>query len=65
MNTKPGKVIRFLTTTGLGLVPGAGIVLGPAASAADTFVVDRLLKKSGIVTFVGKMYPALFEPLDK
>jgi hypothetical protein len=56
LHTSTGKGLRFLAATGLGLIPGAGALVG----ALDAFVVDRLLPKSGIVTFVGKMYPSLF-----
>lgn len=64
MNSNLGKVIRLVTSTLLGVVPGAGFVLGTTASAADTFLVDRLLNKTGLTTFVENMYPALFKPLN-
>ena len=60
-NTKTARSLRFLASSALGLIPGAGLVLGPAASALDSFLIDKVLKKSGIVTFIGHMYPSLFE----
>jgi hypothetical protein len=62
VNSPTGRALRFLTSAGLGLIPGAGLVLGPGASALDTFVVDRIFKESAIVTFIGRMYPSLFDP---
>ena len=64
-NSISGRVLRFLTSTGLGLVPGAGIILAAGASVLDTFIVDRIFKESGIVTFVSRMYPALIEQTPK
>jgi hypothetical protein len=65
LNSPTGRTLRFLTQEAIGLISGAGIVLGPAAGALDTFVVDRIFKESSIVTFVSKQYPALFEDLEK
>lgn len=58
--SKIGRGARLATTTGLGLVPLAGPLLGAAASALDTFVVDRLLKDDGPVAFLTRMYPSIF-----
>jgi hypothetical protein len=55
-----GKAVRLLVGTGLGLVPGVGTLLSTAASAIDLYLVDGLLRESGIVTFVGSSYPPLF-----
>jgi len=40
----PAKVLRFLVTTGIGLIPGAGAIAGPAATALDSFVLERLVQ---------------------
>jgi hypothetical protein len=40
----PSKLFRFLVTTGLGMIPGAGPVLGAAAGGFDAFVVDQLFR---------------------
>ena len=55
-----GKLVRLATTTGLGLIPGIGLAAGVAASAIDSFLVDRVLPKSGVVAFLTQTYPSLF-----
>ena len=55
-----GKAVRLAATTLIGLVPVAGLVLGPAAGAIDSFLVDRVLPRSGILAFLADMYPSLF-----
>lgn len=54
----PGKGIRFLATTGLGLVePISGTVLG----ALDTFLVDKVVPEPGPTAFLGRLYPSVFK----
>ena len=53
-----GKTVRFLTTLGLGLI---NLPTGIAASVFDSFLLDRLLPRSGIAAFVGESYPSLFK----
>ena len=55
-----GKAFRLAATTLIGNIPVAGLVLGPAAGAVDSFLVDRVLPKSGIFAFLTDMYPSLF-----
>jgi hypothetical protein len=57
---RTGKAARWLVSTGLGLIPGGGLVLGPGADLLDTFVVERLLPQRGLLTFLGHQYPSLF-----
>jgi len=52
-----GRTLRFLTTFGLGLI---NLPTGAAASVFDSFLLDRLLPRSGIAAFVGDSYPSLF-----
>lgn len=59
-HSKSGKAARFMATTGLGLVPMAGLVLGPVASFVDSFLVDRALKESAVLAFLSDSYPSLF-----
>jgi hypothetical protein len=40
----PAKVFRFITTTGLGIIPGIGTIAGAAASIIDSFVIDQLFR---------------------
>ena len=53
----PGKLMRFVATTGVGLT---GPVGGAIAGALDTFLVDKILPKSGVWTFINKIYPSIF-----
>jgi hypothetical protein len=55
-----GKAMRFLVTTGIGLIPGATIP-SIALGAADQFLVDKLLPRSGVAAFVNELYPSLFK----
>lgn len=59
-----GKSIRFLATTGLSMIPGLG-ALPTALSASDTFLIDRLVRKPGPMSFLGSSYPSIFgDPRD-
>lgn len=58
---KSGKAIRWLVTSGLGSIPGAGLVLGPSASLIDNFLLEKLLPNPGAITFISKMYPPIFK----
>jgi len=55
-----GKTLRFALTTAMGLIPGAGVVLGPAMGAVDSFLVERMFPSSGVFAFLAKTYPSLF-----
>jgi len=55
-----GKVLRLATTTGVGFLPIVGPAVGAAAGAIDSFLVDRVLPKSGVVAFLSETYPSLF-----
>ncbi len=56
-----GKILRLAGTTGIGLITGVGPVLGPVASAIDTLLVDRVLKRPAVVAFLSDVYPSLFQ----
>jgi len=55
-----GKLVRLATTTGIGLIPVVGPIAGAAAGAVDSFLVDKVLPRSGIVAFLTETYPSLF-----
>jgi hypothetical protein len=55
-----GKIVRLAATTGIGLIPIVGPITGAAAGAIDSFLVDRVLPRSGIVAFLTEQYPSLF-----
>jgi hypothetical protein len=60
VGSEVGKYMRFLVTTGVGLIPGV-VVPGIVLSAVDQFAVDKLLPRSGIAAFVNELYPSIFE----
>jgi hypothetical protein len=55
-----GKLVRLAATTGVGLIPVVGPIAGVAAGAIDSFLVDKVLPRSGIVAFLTETYPSLF-----
>lgn len=46
------RTIRFILTTLLGAIPGAGPVLGPAAAGTDSFFIQRWLRGSSPKLFI-------------
>jgi hypothetical protein len=53
-----GKALRFFVTTLLGnLSPPAGLVGG----LLDTFLLEKVLPRSGVSAFINELYPSLFE----
>jgi hypothetical protein len=59
-HSKSGKAMRFIATTGVGFVPVAGLVLGPALGFVDSFLMDRALKESAVLAFLSESYPSLY-----
>ena len=59
-SNKVGKVARFVVTTAVGLIPGINALAGIAAGAVDSFLVDKILPRSGVVAFLADTYPSLF-----
>ena len=55
-----GGVIRFLTTTAFGFA-GASEAVNIGVDALDNFLLDKILPKGGVATFIHKMYPSIFE----
>lgn len=58
---RTGKALRWLASTGIGLIPGAGAILGPLVGLLDTFLVEKLLPKGGPITFISDLYPSIFQ----
>jgi hypothetical protein len=56
-----GKTLRWLMTTGAGLLPVVGPALGAATGALDMFLLDRYTARPGAVAFIDDMYPSLFK----
>jgi hypothetical protein len=61
VNSKTGKVIRWVAATGLGFVPGIGPLIGTATSAIDSFLLEKLCSSSGAITFCNNMLPSIFK----
>jgi hypothetical protein len=53
-----GKVMRFLVFTGMGLEPKL-ILPAIILNALDTFLLDKILPKSGVVSFLNNTYPSI------
>jgi len=56
-----GKAVRLLVSTGLGVIPLVGAAAGLVTSALDTFLLDKILRPSGAISFISSSYPSLFE----
>jgi hypothetical protein len=57
LNSTVGKAVRFVVSNGLSLGNPA---IALAASAVDSFIVERLAPKDGVVSFLSETYPSLF-----
>lgn len=58
---KTGKTIRWAASTGPGLLPGLGTLVGSAAGLLDTFLTEKVIKEPGPLSFLGKKYRSIFE----
>lgn len=66
VSSKTGRAIRFVVSNGLGILLGfsgqpVGMLGGLAISATDSFLLERLLPKDAIITFLSESYPSLFK----
>jgi len=55
LQTRTAKILRFLITTGLGLIPVVGAALGTAASAVDAFAVDNISQRNSPKFFIEQL----------
>jgi hypothetical protein len=55
-----GRVVRFLVTTGIGLVPGTAGMAGIEVDAIDTSLVDKAFPGSRPAAFLGNQYKSIF-----
>lgn len=60
-HSRTAEVLRFLTTNGLGLIPGVGFALGPASSLGDKFLVENVIGSPGPVSFLNNSYRSIFD----
>ncbi len=56
-----GKGLRFLLSSGIGLVHGLPPAVGVGVSVVDAFVIDKIFPRCGIAAFVNESYPSIFE----
>ena len=43
VHSKVGKIIRWVASNGIGIIPVTGQILGPALDALDTFLLEKVL----------------------
>jgi hypothetical protein len=55
-----GKALRLGVNTGLGLIPGYGTLAALGEGVVDTFLLDKLLPSSGVLTFLNHAMPSIF-----
>ena len=58
LGSRVTRGLRFLVTTGLGSI---NPLVGMAAGAADSMLVDELLPKPGPTAFLSNLYPSIFQ----
>jgi hypothetical protein len=61
ISSKPGKTVRLGVNTGLGLIPTVGSMAALFEGVVDTFLLDKLLPSSGVLTFLNKSIPSVFK----
>jgi hypothetical protein len=67
VNSRVGKAVRFVVSNGLGIgvslvSPPSGVVAGLALGVVDSFLLERLMPKDAVVSFLSESYPSLFKP---
>ncbi len=60
-NSSKGKVLSWLVSNGVGLIPIAGSVISSALSAIDSFLLTKILPTPGPLIFLDKKLPTLFK----
>lgn len=64
-NSGTGEAVRFLVTTGAGFIPVVGGVVSTGLGALDTFVIEKVLRESGPISFLTELYPSVFEEVER
>lgn len=67
VHSRVGKAVRFVVSNGLGIglspiTPPVGLVAGVAVAALDTFLLETLIPKDAVISFLSESYPSLFRP---
>ncbi|MTJ48635.1 hypothetical protein [Dolichospermum sp. UHCC 0259] len=60
-HSKAGQTMRFLISTGVGLLPGVGAIAGAGLGALDMFLLEKIIPSSSFVAFVNRLYPSIFK----
>jgi hypothetical protein len=65
VHTRVGKAVRFVVSNGLGIglgliSPPVGLAVGVAVAALDTFLLETLIPKDAVISFLSESYPSLF-----
>jgi hypothetical protein len=60
LSSPKGKVARFIVTSAVGLIPGGFAAASLATGAIDSFLIEKVLPRSGICAFLTDTYPSLF-----
>ena len=66
IHSRVGKAVRFVVSNGLGIglsfaAPVAGSVAGVAIAALDAFLLEALIPKDTVISFLSESYPSLFK----
>jgi hypothetical protein len=61
ISSGPGKAIRFAANTALGLIPGYGSVVAAGEGLVDTFLIEKILPSSGVISFLTNKMPSVFK----
>lgn len=56
-----GRAARLALGTGLGAIPGAGLVVGAAFSVLDAFLSEMVVPEPGPYSFLSHDYPSIFK----
>lgn len=60
LHSPSGNVLRFLTSSSLGFL-GVGEAVNVGIGVLDSFLLDKVVPKAGITTFIHKLYPSIFK----
>jgi len=65
VHSRVGKAVRFVVSNGLGIglgliTPPGGLVAGVAVAALDAFLLETLMPRDAVISFLSESYPSLF-----
>lgn len=56
-----GKLLRFVASSGVGMIPGIGPLAGMTLGAFDGFFLEKFLWKPSPLSFINNLYPSIFK----